>query len=107
MSTDVLGWVICGVAFVLCVFAGHYMQWLCDGRKCRQGPPTVPHVYDDLDGPCERCGGTTAHQYGVSVWWASTRRDGEVTYNSAHTWCSHCRETVEAEIDAVAERVVV
>ena len=97
---DALGVAICGVLLVVCLAIGRFVQWLTEVEDARPGPPTMPRVYGD-DGPCERCGGRIAVQYGVSVWFAATRRDGETTYDSVHRWCSHCREQVEAEIDSV------
>lgn len=77
MSDTVLGFLVCGGLLCVCLAVGWLAQRLCE----HEDAPLLDDDFDPRTGrmirtTCERCGGTTAHQYGVSVWWASTRRDG-------------------------------
>ena len=105
MSDTMFGFAICGGLLAVCLAVGWLVQRLCEHEDAP--------LHDDqwnpaTGGPCERCGFPYSVQYGVSVWFAETRRDGEVTYNVARRLCTHCREQVEAEIDeTVREEVMV
>lgn len=106
MTTEAWGWLVCGLAFVVCLSWGHVVQWFIDCMK-REDAPVLRNSWNPATGgPCERCGFPYSVQYGVSVWYAETRRDGEVTYNVSRRLCTHCREQVEAEIETVVEERV-
>ena len=99
MSTEVVGWIVCGVALLVCLTAGHVVQWFCARETARPGPATRPRVYG-------RCQVRGCHAPAEEVCVAWTLHDGEALDHRDYCLCRHHREQAQARSDDAIEDMV-